>query len=849
MRSTLGIVIVGTALGALGTRPPDPGAPDAEVDFIRDVLPILSGTCYECHGPDEATREADLRLDVPDGLGKELGPDLFVVRPGDPGRSELFWRISTDFENDRMPPTSSGKPALTAEEIATIRHWIEQGAEWRQHWAYVAPERPEPPEAVSVNGARHPIDAFVRARLEAKGLAPALEADRTTLIRRLSLDLTGLPPTVEEVDAFQADEAPDAYERLVDRLLASPHYGEKQARLWLDLARYADTHGYEKDERRVMWPYRDWVIDAFNADMPFDRFTIEQLAGDLLPDATTSQLVATGFHRNTMLNQEGGVDAEEFRAAAVVDRVNTTTSVWLGTTMGCAQCHSHKYDPFTQEEYYELYAFFDQTADDGSEEAPVIAAPTPEEEQRLEELAAAIAGLEDTLAGPLEDVDAEQLLWESEVARSLPPPTEWKLLRPTAWSSEAGATLGLLNDGSLLALGADPETDAYEVVARPGPGRIDALRVEALRHETLPQGGPGRASNGNFVLTDVELRIRRGAINDGRRFAVAEANFTQIGREFPAPRAIDAGADTGWAVDGYQDRDDLAAVFVLDEPLQLEEEDELVVVLRFDYHSPHVLGRLRLSVAADERLLADMTPPPMGVWQVVGPFEAPSGEEAFDTVWPPEADFTSGEPVAPVYANGLSWETRPDWEDGRVHPLSGESSAFYLMRTIQSPTARRLLFSLGSDDSIRVWLNGELVHSNEVVRAAAPDQDSVVVDLPAGPSMVLIKIVNHGGPAGFCFDARTRTGEEMPPDVVAALRLPAEECDEDQRDAVRAYYRRYASPRGRELFERIEALEDERRAVDASVARTMVMQRTEEPRQTHVHVRGNFLALGEPVEP
>ena len=401
-------VVIVAAIGTLTVRgraettlPPQT---PAAVDFEKDVRPILEQHCYECHGPKKS--RGRLRLDSrASGLkGGVSGP---VLVPGDADRSLMVRRVLGLDGEDRMP---LDKDPLPDAQIAVLRHWIAQGAAWPgdaaapgdpsstqtaanttpEHWSYVAPHRPTPPAVKATDWVRTPIDQFILARLEKEGLQPSHEASREALIRRVSLDLIGLPPTPAEIDAFLADSSPDAYERVVDRLLASPHYGERWARPWLDLARYADSNGYEKDALRTMWQYRDWVIKALNDDMPFDRFTIEQLAGDMLPNATTDQLIASGFHRNTLLNQEGGIDVEEARWETLVDRVNTTSTVWLGSTIQCAQCHNHKYDPFSQRDYYRMLAFFDnvdysvvgqQGGDHWIKEA-ALDLPTPDQETR-----------------------------------------------------------------------------------------------------------------------------------------------------------------------------------------------------------------------------------------------------------------------------------------------------------------------------------------------------------------------------------------------------------------------------------------------------------------------------------
>lgn len=342
-------------------------AEEASPDFRFEIRPILSKNCFACHGPDEKQRQAELRLDQ-----RDAAVDSGAIEPGSPDSSELVRRITSSDPEERMPPPDTGH-TLSNADITKIKQWIAAGAKYAPHWSYIAPERPAMPKVSRPEWCRNEIDDLILARLDKAGLQPEPEADRYRLIRRVSLDLTGLPPTADEADDFARDNRPDAYERVVDRLLASPAYGEHWARKWLDLARYADTNGYEKDAHRTIWPFRDWVIGALNADMPFDEFTIEQIAGDMLPNPTRDHIVATAFHRNTMQNDEGGTDDEEFRVAAVVDRINTTMQVWMATTIGCCQCHSHKYDPFAQREYYQLYAFLNQTADaDHNDWVPVL---------------------------------------------------------------------------------------------------------------------------------------------------------------------------------------------------------------------------------------------------------------------------------------------------------------------------------------------------------------------------------------------------------------------------------------------------------------------------------------------
>jgi hypothetical protein len=399
------------------------------VEFNRDIRPILSDKCFTCHGPDEANRQSVLRFDTREGAFTELSGGRHAIVPGNPQDSELLRRITAENEVLRMPPVYSGR-TLSEREKGLLRRWIEQGSEWQKHWSFLAPKRPALPPVENASRASNAIDRFVLRRLEQEGLRPAAEADRQRLIRRVSLDLTGLPPTLGEVDAFLSDTSPNAYEKVVDRLLASPRYGERMAARWLDAARYADTNGYQTDAERDMWRWRDWVIEAFNANKPFDRFTLEQIAGDMLPNPTLEQRIATGFNRNHRGNGEGGIIAEEYAVEYVIDRVETTSTVWMGLTLGCARCHDHKYDPFTQKEFYRVFAYFNNVPERGKafkygNSPPFIPAPTREQRAQLAALDGRIASAEKdfTALGP--EIGRAQQLWEQTLPGGQP--VDWSI--------------------------------------------------------------------------------------------------------------------------------------------------------------------------------------------------------------------------------------------------------------------------------------------------------------------------------------------------------------------------------------------------------------------------------------
>lgn len=386
-----------------------------KLSFTRDVQPILSAHCFTCHGPDQAARKAGLRLDTAEGaLGRIRSGDKAIV-PGHPEQSELIARIFATDKN-RMPPPKTPK-GLSEAEKATLKRWVEEGAVYQRHWAFEKPTMPAMPKTSNPGWARNPIDHFVLATLDQKGWKPSPEADRYTLARRVALDLTGLPPKLDAVDRFVNDKSPDAYEKYVDEVLKSPAYGERWAAMWLDLARYADSNGYAEDQARTIWKYRDWVIQAFNDNQPFDQFTIDQIAGDMKPAATQDQILATAFHRNTLTNTEGGTNDEEFRNIAVVDRVNTTLQVWMAVTVNCAQCHQHKYDPISQDEYFQLFAIFNQTEDaDRGDNSPNLPYLSPEAAKNKATWEADLAGIEKQIAAAVPDFEKRLADWDKETS-------------------------------------------------------------------------------------------------------------------------------------------------------------------------------------------------------------------------------------------------------------------------------------------------------------------------------------------------------------------------------------------------------------------------------------------------
>ncbi|KAB2660383.1 MAG: DUF1553 domain-containing protein [Verrucomicrobia bacterium] len=599
MRTYRFFPLVAAALAWLGSAAPSQAATTSgKLDFNRDVRPVLNEHCFHCHGFDDKTRKGKLRLDVRDEALRGGKSGKAAIVPGKPDESDVFKRLVTHDADDLMPPAEANKP-LSPAQIDLLKRWIAQGAEYKPHWAYIPPERPALPAVSNPSWPRNGIDHFVLSRIDEAGLKPGPEADRSTLIRRVSLDLTGLPPRPEEIDAFLADASPEAYLKVVDRLLASASYGERMAVDWMDAARYADTHGYHIDSSRYMTPWRDGVIRAFNENQRFDQFTLEQLAGDLLPNATSAQKVAAGFNRNHMINYEGGAVPDEYHAAYIFDRINTTATVWLGQTIACAQCHDHKYDPFTMRDYYALYAVFNRVPENGLDGSrgnavPIVKLPSDEQERATARLDAAIRSAEAVVQNPPADVDREQRDWEASLAKGDAP--EWTVVEPTGLAGSAGTTFARQDDGSWFASGGGDGNEDYTFSVGASLPSITALRIEALADDRLASRGPGRSGNGNLVLSEVEI----SAGGKVRKAKAASADHGQDG--YPAANAIDGRADTGWGVMPQVGKSHWLVVEPAEPVVAVDGKATVAVKVRFQSgFNRHTIGRLRVSATASPR--------------------------------------------------------------------------------------------------------------------------------------------------------------------------------------------------------------------------------------------------------
>ena len=774
------------------------------VDFNRDIRPVLSRNCFACHGPDGKARKADLRLDVREGALAEREGVPAVV-PGDRGKSELFARITNADSGDRMPPEDSGHE-LTLEEIDTIGEWIDEGAPYDRHWGFTPPSRPHLPKVNDQAWARNGIDHFILSRLEATEDRPSETADRYTLIRRLSLDLTGLPPIPAEVETFINDKRANAYELLVDDLLSRPAYGERWARVWLDLARYADSAGYGSDPLRVIWKYRDWVIDALNQNMPYDQFTIEQLAGDLLPEPTRDQLLATAFHRNTKTNTEGGTDDEEFRVEAVRDRVDTTMQVWMGLTMGCAKCHSHKYDPITQTEYYQFYAMFNQTEDaDNNNDSPRLPYPTDDQTKRLAAIDDEIDALQAKLNVNTPALAKGQRKWELKSLRDLAKPkpqlSDWEIAGP---------------------FGADDFDSAFARAF--GPERL------AIGENVAPRGKARQSSTSN----DGEAKL---AIDGNTSGTFADKTVTHT--QNPSDKS------PWWEVELAEPTD--VTQVVIWNRLELPERLSAFRVLALDADRKPLF---------EKDLFADGKGSPKPNEGFAVPVEA-DGKVSVVRIELLPLD-SRKEPILSLAevqvftqsgaeAGAVEWVAKPEWGDGKVHVLeSGDNSVVYLRRKVNAIIAGTQQLSLGSGDGIKAWVNGREVLSKKTKRAAKAGQETVSVNLPKGESELLLKIVNNDKKSGFYFAVR---GVDFPEDILPVLLIDEAKRTTPQSEKIAAHYRTFAKEL-EPVRKSIEAKRKQHKKVNDSIVTTPYMRELVKAkrRETHLMIKGSFLSNGSAVE-
>ncbi len=846
------------ALGGLLSAPALVGGPGEAppVRYGRDVRPLLADRCFTCHGPDANERQAGLRLDLFESATAARAGGAAIV-PGKRAESELWRRLTHADADERMPPADSNRRPLSAAERERIGRWLDQGADYEPHWAFVPPVRPPLPVLQDARGVRNELDRFVRARLEAEGVAPSPEAAPEAQLRRLFLDLTGLPPTPEELARFLADPAPDRYERQVERIFSEEpwrsRHAERMATPWLDQARYADTSGIHMDAGRQMWAWRDWVLAAYRDNLPFDRFLTEQLAGDLLPDASVAQRVASGFNRNHVTTDEGGAISEEYLVEYAVDRASTTGAVFLGLTLGCARCHDHKFDPVSQAEFFGFYAYFNsleepglysQVPDANRALEPFLVLPSEEQAARRTELETMLAAERATLEQPAPGEEAERAAFLDALART----------SGLAWASSTvlgarsleagGATLAPQPDGSVLATGANPDTDEHELRLRTDATGLRLVALEALGDPSLFEGRLGRADNGNAVLSGLTLEAVSLANPAERRsieFVWAWADHEQQNGEFGVLGALDRNplepGARGWAVAAHERPGPRAALFLAAEPFGWAGGTELVVRLAYrSEFARHVLGRVRVSLARLDDGALDLLPAAASDWLVAGPFATDPAPAGYTSDFGPEADLALDRARD---FGGKSWRFVQRFPDGRLNgELESGVNVHYLGRRLHVPSARTVRVALGSDDGYRLFLDGVEVSSRQVDRGLAADQDRVELTLAAGTHTLVLAVVNTGGAAGFTWRPERRP-TELAGELLTALLPPAARTDEREAALARAW-RLAFSPAYQAASARIAAAEAELVALDAATPRTMVMQELPEPRATFVLQRGAY---------
>ncbi len=801
-----------------------------KVDFNRQIRPILSENCFQCHGPDPAERKGALRLDIRDEALKPAKSGAKAIVPGQPSQSELLARVTHSDVDELMPPQKAGKKRLDREQIELLKRWVEQGAPYAVHWAYTKPTRPTTPVVKNTVWPRNTVDYFILSRLEREGLSPMPEADRSALVRRLALDLTGLPPTLEEVDQFLSDEGTDAYERLVDRFLRKESYGEHWAQLWMDLARYADSAGYADDPLRSIWGFRDYVIDAFNRNKPFDQFTLEQIAGDLLPEPGEEQLMATAFHRNTMTNSEGGTNDEEFRNAAIVDRVNTTFAVWMGTSMACAQCHNHKYDPLSQEEYFRFYAFLNNTEDaDRFDEAPVHSFFTSAQKKQRGRLEEEIAILNKSLGTPTPELREQTAAW----ARSFPSDVSWGTAKPDQIKHSREATLSTGRDGFVVHKG--KAVDIYSVELPFASNQLSGVRIEVPARPNRSRSGedglvggklmisrvsaalaphPQQSIGGRFVRVELPGKNKILSLAEVQIFApkeniagMGEASQSSTDSDGPARLAIDGNTD-GHFVNARSTTHTKAS----DDPwweVDLKSPRDvrrIAIWNRTDGDTSKRLSDFRVILLNDKREV---------IWErKIKESPSPNGDWVIDGSRP--VQFTS------AFGDGA-----PGADLSAILAESGEADKPGWV--IPSASERMASLTLLADRAEAVVPAGRLSLRLRVVSDGEP------------PPVLSFKVLTAS-------DQRLKPFAKTPGDVLRILSTAISERSEPDVEAMTAHYVRFVAPGLQGERDRLAAASAELASIKSNTVPILRELAADKRRKTQIQFRGDFMSLGNEVK-
>jgi len=822
------------------------------IDFSNDIRPLLSNHCFACHGPDEVHRESDVRLDTADGVAAVIDLDAWDA-------SLLVERIRATDPDVVMPPPEHHKPLDEASK-SLLERWIREGAPFQDHWAFLPPVKAEPPAAPELPAGSDPVDHWIEAEIEKRSLTPNVPADRHTIARRVAFDLTGLPPTWDEVQRFANDSDADAYEKLVDRLVASPAYGEQMARFWLDLVRYGDTHGLHLDNYREMWPYRDWVIAAMNENKPMDEFITEQLAGDLFPDATMNQKIASGFNRLNVTTNEGGSIYDEVFARNVIDRTDSFGTIFLGLTTGCAVCHDHKFDPISQHDFYSLSAFFnslDGRAMDGNAQhhPPVIDVPSAEQTSQLGELAAEIKRIDEQLRGPLVEVDTAQTAWVISLGSN--PASDAVKLVPSQVKSESGTLTEIVDDTFVRLHGEVAAKDTIEMVCDVPSGQWRMLELTARTDEKNTR--VGTASNGNAVLSEIVLHVRDNETAEWQPLPIASATASrqQDEKEFAVEKSIDGKIDAsqGWAVGGHESEGDRAAWFRLANPMSSGDESASQIRIQLHYQSKFATHLLR-EVAFDLHQSADAIPASQkisfGDVHVVGPIPVAGPTEAIkaDIAGETKAEFDP-ESVISHETTEFRWQHRADVLPVVVntlpHPTTGPSVTV-LHQSIHSPSEQTVNLLIGSDDGVVIHLNGAEVAVTKGKQALRPLAAAHELKLRSGENHLWIKHLHHAGPARltFAIDSRAVAFSER---LATALTGTVDRGDDVNRASLQKFFRESHCDAPEWL-----AIQDMRRGLVTmqeetrkAIPKTLVWKETATPRPAHLLLRGQYEFPGDVV--
>ncbi|MFG0265607.1 MAG: PSD1 and planctomycete cytochrome C domain-containing protein [Rhodopirellula sp. JB055] len=841
----------------------------AKIDFGRDIRPILSDNCFACHGPDEHDRKAGVRLDSAEGIADVIDQDDWKA-------SLLIERIETDDPDMIMPPADFHKP-LSPEQIKRLNQWVAEGAVYESHWAFTPPRRHELPSTkdTSETTARDRIDQWIDLELQSLGLSPADAADRRTLARRVSLDLTGLPPTLERVEAFVSDPAPDAYENYVEELLATPDYGEHMARFWLDLVRYGDTHGLHLDNYREMWPYRDWVIDAFNENMSFDEFITRQLAGDLLPETDAAESltnkIASGFNRLNVTTNEGGSIYDEVFARNVIDRTDSFGTIFLGLTTGCSVCHDHKFDPITQKDYFALSAYFnslDGRAMDGNKKdhAPVIRVPSEEQSAELSQIASDIADLDREMAGPLPEVDAAQLQWQQSLAS-----TEESIhanLMPAEVTTKNQGKFKRNEDGTVEWDGTPPAKDVMQIVAPLPAGTWQMLQLHAITDKEHPR--VGTASNKNAVLSEIKIETRPDDQSDWVKIPIRSATATraQDSDIFTVDNAIDVKIDDtrGWAVGGHEATGDRTAWFVIpstEVPASENESGQIRVSLHYEsVHVAHMLRKVALSlhssanqVPADQRIV-------LGESHLIGPLPIEKVGKGLNETFAGE-DQNEFDPTQAITLDGNehNWQPRTDIVSilaNELPTLDDSPSVSVVHQLIHSPSDQSVELMLGTDEGSVLFLNGKEIAKQKIGKRKdnefQPLSNQHTLPLKKGDNHLFIRHVNRSGPATLTFAINSPSVQFAEPltERLASLPAPTENEASPSLDwrAARAFYREVVCdhPRWIALNDMRDGMRGMQDKINEQIPTTLVWKETATPRDAFILERGLYDSPGEKVE-